>query len=133
MARISRLKKTLDKNHAGLILFDALHGYLHPDDPKKRAFLEERNILPNLQRLLAGARRAGLTTFYPSGSHAPDGSDVVERLTDTDMELRPLGAGDKPIRPHISKDTKDAQIAPELAPLAGDVVIAKNRWSSFFE
>jgi nicotinamidase-related amidase len=131
MARISRLRKTLDKDHTGLILFDALHGYLHPDDPKKRAFLAERNILPNLQRLLAGARRGGLTTFYPSGSHAPDGSDVVERLTDTDMELRPIGA--TPIVPHIRKNSKDAEIAAELAPVSGDVMVPKNRWSSFFE
>jgi ureidoacrylate peracid hydrolase len=131
MARISRLRKALDKDHTGLILFDTLHGYLHPDDPKKRAFLAERNILPNLQRLLAGARRAGLTTFYPSGSHAPDGSDVVERLTDTDMELRPIG--ETPIVPHIRKNSKDAEIAAELAPVPGDVMVPKNRWSSFFE
>ncbi len=132
MARISRLNKTLDKNTTGLVLFDALHGYLHPTDPAKLAFLEERNILRNLQRLLAGARRAGLTTFYPSGSHAPDGSDTVERLTDTDMDLRPLGGG-KPIRPHISKGSKDSEIAAELAPIAGDVFVPKNRWSSFYE
>jgi ureidoacrylate peracid hydrolase len=131
MARISRLRKTLDKGHAGLILFDALHGYLHPEDPKKRAFLTERSILPNLQRLLAGARQAGLTTFYPSGSHAPDGSDVVERLTDTDMELRPIG--ETPIVPHIRKNSKAAEIAAELAPVPGDVMVPKNRWSSFFE
>jgi ureidoacrylate peracid hydrolase len=133
MAKISRLKPALDGSHTGLVLFDALNGYLHPGNPKKLAFLAEHNILPNLQRLLAGARRAGLTTFYPSGLHAADGSDVVERLTDTDMDLRPLGSGDKPIRPHISKDSKDAQVAPELAPAAGDVVVAKNRWSSFFQ
>ncbi len=132
MARISRLNKTLDKNTTGLVLFYALHGYLHPTDPAKLAFLEERNILRNLQRLLAGARRAGLTTFYPSGSHAPDGSDTVERLTDTDMDLRPLGGG-KPIRPHISKGSKDSEIAAELAPIAGDVFVPKNRWSSFYE
>lgn len=131
MARISRLRNTLAKDHTGLILFDALHGYLHPDDPTKRAFLAERNILPNLQRLVAGARRAGLTTFYPSGSHAPDGSDVVERLTDTDMELRPIG--ETPIVPHIRKNSKDAEVAAELAPVPGDVMVPKNRWSSFFE
>ena len=133
MATISRLKKTLDKSNTGLILFDALHGYLHPDDPGKRTFLEERNILKNLERLLAGARRAGLTTFYPSGSHAPDGSDVVERLTDTDMDLKPIGERGKPIVPHIRKDSKDSQVAAELAPAPGDVFIPKNRWSSFFE
>jgi ureidoacrylate peracid hydrolase len=133
MARISRLKKELDRSTTGLVLFDTLYGYLHPSDPKKLAFLSERNILANLQRLLAGARRAGLTTFYPAGHHAADGSDVVERLTDTDMDLHPLGAGDKPIRPHIAKGSRDSEIAPELAPTAGDVVVAKNRWSSFFE
>jgi nicotinamidase-related amidase len=131
MAKISRLKKTLDKSNTALILFDALHGYLHPGDPAKQAFLDERNILKNLQRLLAGARKAGIATFYPSGSHAPDGSDVVERLTDTDMDLRPIGA--KPILPHIRKDSKDAEVAAELAPAPGDVFVPKNRWNSFFE
>jgi nicotinamidase-related amidase len=132
MARISRLKKTLDKTNTALILFDALHGYLHPGDAAKQKFLDEHKILPNLQRLLAGARKAGITTFYPSGHHAPDGSDVVERLTDTDMDLRPIGAS-KPIVPHIRKDSKDAEVAAELAPAPGDVFVPKNRWSSFFE
>jgi nicotinamidase-related amidase len=133
MARISRLKPTLDKTNTGLILFDALHGYLHPTDPKKQAFLDQRNILKNMQRLLAGARRAGITTFFPSGSHAPDGSDVVERLTDTDMDLNPIGSRGKPIVPHIRKDSKDAEVAAEIAPAPGDVFVPKNRWSSFFE
>ena len=133
MAKISRLRRELSAGHTGLILFDALHGYLHPSDPAKIKFLKEHNILENLQRLLAGARRVGMTTFYPSGSHAPDGSDVVERLTDTDMDLRPLTGGSKPILPHIRKDSKDAEVAAELAPTPGDVFVPKNRWSSFFE
>jgi ureidoacrylate peracid hydrolase len=133
MANISRLNKSLDKSHTGLVLFDALHGYLHPSDPAKRAFLDERNILKNLQRLLAGARRAGLTTFYPSGAHAADGSDAVERLTDTDMDLRPIGERGRPIRPHFHKGSKESEIAAELAPIAGDLAVPKNRWSSFFE
>jgi nicotinamidase-related amidase len=133
MAKLSRLRKSLDRNSTGLILFDALHGYLHPADPQKRAFLEKHKILENLQRLLAGARRAGLTTFYPSGAHAPDGADTVERLTDTDMDLNPLGTGDKPIRPRIRKGSKESEIAAELAPIAGDVVVLKNRWSSFYQ
>ena len=106
MAAISRLKQTLDRGNTGLVLFDALNGYLHPRDPAKVAFLQERNILPNLQRLLAGARRAGLTTFYPSGAHAPDGSDTVARLTDTDMDLKPQADG-QPIKPRFYKDSKD--------------------------
>ncbi len=135
MAAISRLKKTLDRSNTGLVLFDALNGYLHPRDPAKIAFLEERNVLANLQRLLAGARRAGLTTFYPSGAHAADGSDTVARLTDTDMDLKPHADGKpiKPIKPRFYKDFKDSEIAPELAPVEGDVVVRKNRWSSFYQ
>jgi nicotinamidase-related amidase len=132
MASLSRLDPSLDRSHTALVLFDALHGYLHPSDPEKAAFLAERNVLPNLQRLLAGARCGGLTTFYPSGAHATDGSDTVDRLTDTDMDLRPRGAGDRPIRPHIHKGSKDDEIAAELAPAPGDVLVPKNRWSSFF-
>jgi len=133
MATLSRLDPSLDRNHTALVLFDALHGYLHPSAPDKAAFLAERNILPNLQRLLDGARRAGLTTFYPGGAHAADGSDTVERLTDTDMDLRPRSAGDRPIRPPIHKGSHDGANAAELAPAPGDVVIPKNRWSAFFE
>jgi nicotinamidase-related amidase len=132
MAKIARLAKSLGADHAGLVLFDALRGYLHPSDPGKIKFLEEHRILPNLQRLLRGARAAGITTFYPAGAHAPDGSDFVERLTDTDMDLT-AGAADKPIKPRFHREGPEAEIAAELAPATGDVVVRKQRWSAFFE
>lgn len=131
MANISRLNTSLGCSHTALVLFDALHGYLHPADPEKQAFLDQRKILPNLQRLLAGARRAGLTVFYPCGAHAADGSDTVERLTDTDMDLGREGV--QPIKPRIHKGSRDSEIAAELAPVAGDMVVPKNRWNSFFQ
>lgn len=133
MAKIARLERNLSAGHTGLVLFDALNGYLHPGNPAKVQFLAERNILPNMQRLLAGARKVGMTTFYPSGAHAPDGSDSVDRLTDTDMDLAPGGSAEKPIRPHFHAGSRDAEIAPELAPAKGDVVVPKQRWSSFFQ
>src|SRR6201995_3863612 len=101
MARIARLNRTLRADHTGLVLFDTLNGYLHPaDNPAKIAFLQAHHILPNLQRLLEGARAAGLTAFYPAGAHDPSGIDSVDRLTDTDMDLGQGGSADKPIRPH---------------------------------
>lgn len=133
MARISRLETALSAKTTALILFDALHGYLHPSDPAKVAFLAERNILPNLTRLLKGAREVGMTAFYPAGAHAPDGSDSVERLTDTDMDLLPGGSAAKPIKPRFSKGSKDAEIAEELKPLDSDVVVPKQRWNSFHQ
>src|SRR5512146_1286699 len=132
MARISRLRSDLASDHTGLVLFDVLNGYLHPQaNPAKLTFLKERAILPNLQRLLAGARAAGLTTYYPSGAHRADGSDSVDRLTDTDMDLGAGGNAAAPIRPHFHVGSRDAEIVPELAPLSTAVVIPKQRWSSF--
>jgi ureidoacrylate peracid hydrolase len=133
MAIISRMEPTLGPDHTGLILFDSLNGYLHPKDPKKRKFLEERNILRNMTRLLKGARRAGLTTFYPSGAHAADGSDTVARITDTDMNLNPIdGRKGKSIAPGIHKGSKEQEVAPELKPAKGDVFVPKHRWNSFY-
>ena len=133
MAKISRLEKRLRAGHTGLVLFDALNGYLHPENEAKKKFLAERNILGNLQRLLTGARKVGITAFYPSGAHAPDGSDSVDRLTDTDMDLMPGGSAEKPIRPHFHAGSWTAEVATEIAPTKGDVVVPKQRWSSFFQ
>src|SRR4029079_10282172 len=102
VARVSRLETRLSAANCGLVMFDTLNGYLHPKDPEKQKFLAERNILTNMQRLLAGARKVGMTSFYPSGSHAADGSDTVSRLTDTDMDLNPKAT--KPIQPPFFKD-----------------------------
>jgi nicotinamidase-related amidase len=133
MAKISRLEKSLSAQRTGLIMFDALNGYLHPHDPAKVKFLAERNILANMQRLIAGARKVGMTAFYPSGAHAPDGSDTVARLTDTDMDLQAGGDSDKPIVPRFHKGSKESEIAAEIAPVEGDVVVPKHRWNSFFQ
>jgi len=133
MAAISRLSERLGSGNTGLVLFDTLNGYLHSGNPEKEKFLAERNILANMQRLLEGARAGGLTTFYPIGQHAPDGVDTVARLTDTDMELRPRKAGEETIKPGFYKGSDAAEIAPELAPADGDVVVPKHRWNSFFQ
>jgi nicotinamidase-related amidase len=133
MARLSRLDPSLSGRSSGLVLFDALNGYLHPSDAAKRAFLAERKIIQNLKLLLAGARGVGMPVFYPSGAHAADDVDSVDRLTDTDMDLREGGGRETPIRPHFHRGSMDAEIAPELAPAQGDVVVPKQRWSSFFQ
>lgn len=135
MPATKKLVETLGPDHTGLVLFDTLNGYLHPKDPKKQAFLKEHRILENMQRLLKGARKAGLTAFYPMGSHTPGGVDVAKRLTDTDMELRPWPKekDKKTIKAPFYRGSKESEIAPELAPLETDVTVPKHRWSSFFQ
>ena len=140
MAAKAKLTETLGPDHAALLLFDSLHGYLHPKDPKKQAFLKANNVLPNMTRLLKGARRAGLRTFYACGDHAADGSDIVVKLTDTNMDLKPWPNGPvaaaqrKAIAPSIRHGTKDAEIAKELKPRPDwDVVVPKPRWNAFHQ
>jgi ureidoacrylate peracid hydrolase len=131
MAKVSRLEEKLSASTTALILFDVLNGFLHPADPAAQAYLRENNIMPNLQRLLAGARHVGMTTFYPMGAHAADGSDTVVRRTSLTQNLEPFV--EKPAKPTFAKNTHDAAIAEELAPIAGDVVSPKHRWSAFFQ
>lgn len=133
MARISRLDPLLSAQKTALIIFDALNGYLHPQDTSKVSFLAERNIIPNMQRLLAGARKVGMAAFYPGGAHSDDGSDTVLRLTDTDMDLNAGGGAENPIKALFFKGSKEAEIALEVAPAAGDVLIPKRRWNSFHQ
>ncbi|HEY4136582.1 MAG TPA: isochorismatase family cysteine hydrolase [Alphaproteobacteria bacterium] len=134
MAVISRLDPTLGGDHTALVLFDALNGYLYPkNNPEKSVFLKEKKILPNLKALQAGARAAGMTTFYPMGAHAADGSDTVLRLTDTDINLKPMTGKPRPIGLHMDKNSKDAQIPDAFKPLKTDVLVPKHRWSAFFD
>ncbi len=49
------------------------------------------------------------------------------------MDLNPGGSAEKPIRPHFHAGSRAAEIAPEVAPAKGDVMVPKQRWSSFFQ
>ncbi len=132
MAVTSRGKPTLGPDHTGLVVFDALNVFMKPkNNPEKRAFLKQHNIIGNIKKVLTGARKAGLTSFYSAAGYEADGSDVVlDRLTDTDMELRPWKPG-KP-RPLIPRSVHDQQVISELKPARGDVYFPKHRWSAFY-
>src|SRR5579875_2843117 len=123
----------LTKERAALVLFDVLEEYVHPKDPAKAAVMKERRVAERLTQLLNGAREAGLTVFYAAANHSPDGSDVVARLTDTDMDLRPWPDGAQPFRPTVHRGEAGAQIARELAPRPNEIVIYKHRWSAFYQ
>ena len=127
------LDPRLGARRTGLVLFDVLHAYLHPDDPVKAATLRERAVVPRLADLLAGARRAGVRVFYARANHSPDGSDVVTRLRDTDMDLNPWPNGVQPFRAQVARGHTSADVAAELAPQHDDVMIFKHRWSAFYQ
>lgn len=127
------LDPSLTRDRAGLVLFDTLNGYLHPTDPEKAANLEKWGILENMTRLVAGAHDAGLTVFYAAADHAADGSDVASRLTDTDMDLNPWAGRERRFMPAHRHGDESAEIAPEIAPQEGDIMVPKHRWSAFHQ
>src|SRR5213593_4818118 len=71
-------------------------------------------ILPVIQQEIARARSTREPVVYLTDSHLPD---------DAEFQMFP---------PHAIAGTKGAQIVPELAPAADDVVIPKRRYSGFF-
>lgn len=127
------LDPSLAADRAGVVMFDALNGYLHPEDPVKEQHLRDWHIRENMRALVSGAHAAGLTLFYASGDHAADGADIATRLTDTDMELRPWDGRERAFNPVSRHGSHAAEVAPEVTPAPGDVMVPKHRWSAFFQ
>jgi nicotinamidase-related amidase len=71
-------------------------------------------IIPVIQREIERARGASEPVVYLTDAHMPD---------DAEFQMFP---------PHAIVGTKGAQVIPELAPTAADVVIPKRRYSGFF-
>ena len=72
-------------------------------------------IVPNLRRLLTGARGAGVPVVYSRDAHLP-----------IDFELRVWGE-------HAMAGTPGAEVIPELAPEEGDYSIPKRTYSAFHD
>ena len=72
------------------------------------------SIVPVIRGELDRAHTAGEAVVYLKDDHLPD---------DAEFAIFP---------PHAVVGTKGAEIVPELAPAAGDVVIPKRRYSGFF-
>ncbi len=133
MASTIALDPSLSREHAALVLFDTLNGYLHPSDSVKEENLKKWQIRENMARLVKGAHDSGLMVFYAAADHAADGGDVATRLTDTDMDLNPWGDRDRRFMPAHRHGDESAAIAPEVAPTESDVMVLKHRWSSFHQ
>src|SRR5437870_12204791 len=72
-----------------------------------------QRIIGPLGRLLAAARRAGVTVVYATDAHTP---------ADSELKKWP---------PHAMVGTWNAEIVPGLAPEPGDIVLGKQTYSPF--
>jgi len=77
------------------------------------------DILPRLRQLIATCRRRGVAVIYTQHAHQDE---------DVDGGMLAQWWGQV-----IRAGTHDAQLMPEIAPLPGEKVVAKNRYSAFYK
>ncbi len=100
-----------------VLVVDMVRGFLEAghDGEKHNLFCgdEARRIIPNVRRLIERERARGSSVIFLCDSHAPD---------DKEFDMFP---------PHCLRGTTEAEVIPELADLASEV-IPKTRYSGFF-
>jgi len=110
--------RTADHARSALVVIDLANDFVYAGgviaDAGGPAYQERAQaILPALRRLIEGAREAGVLVVYATDAHTPE---------DTELAKWP---------PHAMKGTTWAEIVPELAPAAGDLVLPKTTYSPF--
>jgi nicotinamidase-related amidase len=105
-------------SNAAVLVIDMANDFIYPGGTIADAGGPEyqhraQAIIPNLTKLLAAARSAGVTVIYATDAHTP-----------TDKELRKWP-------PHSMAGSHEAEIVAELAPQRGDVVWGKQHYSPF--
>ncbi|MCW2633757.1 MAG: hypothetical protein JWQ99_124 [Blastococcus sp.] len=114
----------LDPRRTGIVVFDMLEAY--------RPAIEQAGTVLPVQRLLAGAREAGVPVFWARADHRADGADFARTLTDTDQQLRPWTPDDpQPTRPPHGSGSAGLQVLAELGQRTEDYDVPKHRWSAF--
>lgn len=96
-------------------------------------------VVDPIARVLEAARRAGIAVVYLTMQFAPDLSDAGAPDAPNFVKQRPLGVGEIVVAPDgresrtLVAGSWGTEILPELAAQEGDLVVAKHRYSGFFE
>jgi nicotinamidase-related amidase len=109
---------TIDTAKSALVVIDLANDFVYAGgviaDAGGPAYQRRAQaILPTLQRLIEGARAAGVLVVYATDAHTPDDSELAKWP------------------PHAMKGTTWAEVVPELAPRRGDLVLPKTTYSPF--
>jgi len=97
-------------------------------------------VIEPTSRVLAAARRAGMTIVYLKMGFQADLSDTGGPEAPNWFKVhQPSGVGEQTTAPDgtpsrfLIRDTWNTDIVPELAPEPGDLIVYKHRFSGFFE
>ena len=119
----------LDPARTCLLLFDFLEGHVDRDAASRERFAP---VVARAAELLAAARAAGSKVAHAHADHRADRATSSRTLRDTDNRLRPIDPADaRTHEPLLTGGTRETRIVPALAPVEGDYLVPKHRWSAF--
>jgi ureidoacrylate peracid hydrolase len=96
-------------------------------------------VVEPIARVLAAARRAGMRVVYLTMQFEPDLSNAGAPDSPNFLKHKALGVGEPVAAPDgrdsrtLIEGTWGTEILSELTPEASDIVVAKHRYSGFFE
>lgn len=118
---------TVSREGTALLVVDMQNGFLDPAGSMATIGMPYENLLPAIEgceRLVAGARDAGVPVIFTRYVYMPDYSDGGILPTELVPQMKEVGS--------LVNGTWDAEIIPALTPREGEVVIDKSRPSSFY-
>ena len=98
-----------------------------------------RSAIAPTARVLAAARRAGITVVYLKMGFRPDLSDAGRPDAPNWIKHRPLRAGEATTAPDgaasriLIRDTWNTEIVSDLTPEPADIILYKHRYSGFYQ
>lgn len=98
--------------NSALLVIDMLNDFAHPNGVLYSPSVRE--IIPNTKEKIGDARERGWLVIYLCDAHRPD---------DKEFETFP---------PHCLEGSWGGEVVEELAPVEGDYVVKKRRYSGFF-
>lgn len=99
-------------NNSAVLIIDMLNDFVTGDLKCERA----QHIIPNLKKLIHGARKHNIPVIYLNDAHYPQDFEVVEKWGK-----------------HAIKGTEGAEVIPELKPMEKDYIVEKRTYSGFYE
>ncbi len=106
----------LDPERAALLVIDMQQFFLDPESPSYTS--GGTAIIPNVERLITAFREAGRPVIYTRHVHHPDGIDA--------------GIMGWWWEGMCVEGSPESEIHPQIAPLEGEKVVDKHRYSAFY-
>jgi nicotinamidase-related amidase len=126
---LTALADKVRPEHTALLFIDMVNDFVAPRGKTAtragRPIDRARAVIPAMQRLLAGARRVGARIVHVQHTTLPDYS------SDSGPWLEARGRATYSVEDICLDGTWGQQIIDELAPLAGEAVVKKHRYSGF--